>query len=342
MDKQYFLLLLSKKLSGEIGIDEAEQLQRAIQEQAAYQEILDHMTLYFESADMAKEQPLRQLNQTWGIIEQASRPESFTFKYNQEAPGEKKFFNAMLFKLAGVLLLIVGVALVIYSVFNEKQTADLITLSTNQGKLFKTLDDGTKVWLNRGSVLKYNPVFGKTKREIFLEGEAFFDVVKNKAVPLYIHTGELNIEVKGTAFNVNSQLNSPKIEVSLIRGLIEISSNADKDQKVILRPNQKLSFSRMGTIPQATFQIVELATENQIQTTKWTQDSLVFKKEKLKNLVLQLEKKYQVKIDILNEELKEKRFSGMFTAEGLNEALEALKISFPFKYKINGNLVIIE
>lgn len=342
MDKQYFLLLLSKKLSGEIGIDEAEQLQQAVQEQAAYQKILDHMTLYFESVDEAKEQPLRQLNQTWEAIEQASRHESFTFKYNHEAPGKKKFFNVALFRLAAVLLLIVGVALVIYSIFNEKKTADLITLSTNQGKLFKTLDDGTKVWLNRGSVLKYNPSFGKTKRVVFLEGEAFFDVVKNKAVPLYIYTGALSIEVKGTAFNVNSRRNSPKVEVSLIRGLIEVSSNANKDQKVILRPNQKLSFSRMGTIPGATFQIVKLAAGNQIQTTKWTQDSLVFKKEKLKNLVLQLEKKYRVKIDILNEELKEKRFSGMFTAEGLNEALEALKISFPFKYKINGNLVIIE
>lgn len=342
MDKQNFLLLLSKKLSGEIGIDEAAQLQQAIQQHEAYQNISDQMTLYFESADATKEPPLAQLNKVWEAIYQASGSDTFVFKYKDQAPEKKKFFSSVIFKAAAALLIIAGVAFATYSVFKEEQNTGLITIRTSGGKLFKTLDDGTNVWLNRGSVLKYNPGFGKTKRLVFLEGEAFFDVVKNSSVPLYIHTGEINIEVKGTAFNVNSYQKSAEIEVSLIRGLIEVSSTKDQDRKVLLRPNQKLSFDRRNTIQGQSFHIVSLPAEFQRQTTKWTQDSLIFKKEKLKDLALQLEKKYKVKITILNDELKEKRFSGMFTAEGLNEALEALKISFPFKYKITGQLVIIQ
>lgn len=342
MDKQYFLLLLSKKLSGEIGADEAEQLEQAVQYNAVYQKISEQMMLYFESVDTTKEQPLSKLSKTWEAIEQASGTENYVFKYNDQAAGEKKFFNSTILKVAAAFLLIAGLALVVYSALKQRQVADLITLTTDSGKLFKTLDDGTKVWLNRGSVLKYNLSFGKTKRVVFLEGEAFFDVIKNKSVPLYIHTGDINIEVKGTAFNVNSYPKSAGIEVSLIRGLIEVSSNTNKDQKTLLRPNQKLSYSPKSMISGNTFHIVNLGAEIAYKTTKWTQDSLVFKKEKLKNLALQLEKKYKVKINILNEELREKRFSGMFTNEGLNEALQALKISYPFVYKINGQQVIIE
>ena len=90
------------------------------------------------------------------------------------------------------------------------------------------------------------------------------------------------------------------------------------------------------------FTVQTPASSAEIPKLKWTQDSLVFKKEKLKELAAQLEKKYKVKIEIRNEQLKNKRFSGMFTGESLKDALEALKLSYPFVYAIDGQLIVID
>lgn len=344
MKKQYFLSLLTKRLSGEISPEEDIELQQAIEQQVDFKQISAELTTYFENeegVDKVSINTNEKLKKTWEMIVLAEN-EGFVPQYEYKEVIKSGFSRSYLLKIAAVFLMLLGCTFIAYNFLNRPRPLAFYTLNTAADKVFKTLDDGTKVYLNRGSSIRYNHDFGKEKREIFLDGEAFFDVTKNSTMPLFIHVRNLNIEVKGTAFNVIAYQENPNIEVSLIRGLVEITSNLDKDSRVLLKPNEKLIAAAQLNGPGTEFNVVSMAAIKQLQEIKWMQDSLVFKKEKLKDLVIRLEKKYLVKIEIQKDELKDKRFSGTFAAEGLKEAIEALKLSYPFTYTISNKLVIIK
>ena len=102
------------------------------------------------------------------------------------------------------------------------------------------LPDGSTVWLNAGSKISYKPGLSGTTREVILEGEAYFDIVKRAGRAFIVHTKEIDISVLGTAFNVKSYPNDKTIETTLIRGLVSITRNSGKPEKpVYLRPHQK-------------------------------------------------------------------------------------------------------
>jgi ferric-dicitrate binding protein FerR (iron transport regulator) len=107
------------------------------------------------------------------------------------------------------------------------------------------LSDGTTYWLNAGSKLTYEKIFGKNSREVSLTGEAFFDVVKLTDRPFIVHTSGIDIKVLGTAFNVKSYPDDKKVEITLYRGFVKVFRQQDSESKAIqLRPNEKLIFNR--------------------------------------------------------------------------------------------------
>ncbi|RYH21996.1 hypothetical protein EON65_19830 [archaeon] len=136
-----------------------------------------------------------------------------------------------------------GTGFLTYKLLNHPADQQLETVITTNKKAFRMLDDGTKIWLNKNSTFSYNKAFGKDKREITLTGEAYFDVARNTAIPLFIHAGDIDIEVKGTAFNVNAYKDSRIIQVALVRGLIQITDRSDLKRKVLLHPSEKLTLT---------------------------------------------------------------------------------------------------
>jgi len=345
MKKHYFFALLSKKLRGEITIEESANLQRIIEDDEHYKHIAEKLMGYFEHS----RQQLKlgdaavkvELSNVWHRIALAEQ-QGFEAVHDQKKKALRdRFTKSFLLKIAAVLIVVLSFGILTFNLLIPEEQLNYTRLMTSDEKVFKILDDGTRVCLNRGSYIRYNDGFGKKKRQITLMGEAFFDVAKNKDIPLFIQAGDISIEVKGTAFNVKAYQKNTRIEVSLLRGLIAVRRNKGKGDAVLLRPNEKL-IALVGTsLNSETFQVVRMPVEKQLQDIKWTQDSLVFKKEKLQDLVLRLEKKYSIRIEIRKEELKNKRFSGTFAAEDLKQALEALKLSYPFTYTINSKLVII-
>jgi transmembrane sensor len=339
MKKDKFLFLLSKKLSNDISTEENELLTIAINSSDEYKQLADKLTKYFNQRK-AKNSKTDKLRAAWARIAKAEE-EDFEGTFDYAAP-KIKFSTNNFFKIAAVLILALASTLIVYTLQKRNQQ-EIQSFNTGNSKSFKLLADGTKIWLNKNSVLSYNSSFGKEKREISLKGEAYFDVVKNSSIPLFIHVGNITIEVKGTAFNVNAYSDKPYIQVALIRGLIKVSHTADPKNSVLLKPNQKL------TIPNAVmggntskFTIEPINTLALLNETKWTSDTLIFRKEKLKDLAIQLEKKYELKIEIQSAQLKERRFSGTFTTETIKQALDALKLSYPLTYTISNKLVIIK
>ncbi|MNH24286.1 hypothetical protein D3C79_842100 [compost metagenome] len=134
----------------------------------------------------------------------------------------------------------------------------------------------------------------------------------------------------------------PQLQIALIRGSIQVTDRLNNNNKVQLRPNDKLIYSKTQSGTRNDFRVLSLNSNLLLMDTKWVADTLVFHKEKLKDLVIKMERKYDLKIEIQGKQLKEKRFSGTFTNETIQQALEALKLSYALTYTINNRLVVIK
>jgi ferric-dicitrate binding protein FerR (iron transport regulator) len=215
------------------------------------------------------------------------------------------------------------------------------------------LPDGTQVWLNGNSQLVYNSEnFGETNREVKLSGEAFFDVVKDQHHPFVIHTGAINITVKGTAFNVKAYPGQKNIETALIRGLIEITTIQDPERKILVRPNEKIIFPASLEAYKA---VPEKKSDNSLYTitrlqpdvhkvlpeTVWMNKKLEFSNETFEDIAPKLESWYAVTFHFSDEAITSKRFSGLIEKETLAQTLAAMRLSYPFHYQITGEDVWI-
>ncbi|HZK64965.1 MAG TPA: FecR family protein [Puia sp.] len=143
----------------------------------------------------------------------------------------------IVFSILGLLLTIPGVYLlktnrpIAVPAIVRKSTCEVVTRNGSKTNLL--LPDGTTVWLNAGSRLTYDSLYGNEPREVTLSGEGFFDVVKNPQKPFIIHTGKINIRVLGTIFNVKSYPEEKTIETSLIQGSIEVSFSDSSSKRII-------------------------------------------------------------------------------------------------------------
>lgn len=340
MKKDHFLKLLSLRLAGEIsGTDDAK-LQRAIEENDEYQELSDKLTAYFQKAEGQGYRPGK-LDSIWEMIGLAGQ-QNVEGRFNYSAP-PAPIHRSWFLKTAAVFILVLGCGVLGYYLLRHAGAGNLNKLAAGNEAAFRVLDDGTRVWLNKRSSITYNRSFGKKERRIYLDGEAYFDVKKNKAVPLIVYAGAIEIEVKGTVFNVHAYKEDEAVEVSLIRGSIQVTDNKEAGNNILLKPNEKLVFvphARSGA--DKGFRVTGISTALLSEQTKWISDTLVFRKERLKDLIIRMEKKYAVKIEIRSERIGEKRFSGTFTSETIQQALEALKLSYPLSYTINNKMVIIK
>lgn len=256
--------------------------------------------------------------------------------------------------LVAASVVIIAGAGILLALNQNKNTGNRITQSvatTTSSKKQLILPDGTQVWLNSNSELVYDKnSFGKTYREVKLIGEAFFDVTKDAHHPFIIHAATINITVKGTAFNVKAYPGQKKVETSLIRGLVEITTQQDPERKILLKPNEKISVSTGRELKQPLketesplFAISKLHIdeEDMLPETVWMNNSLSFDNEPLEKLAPKLESWFSVTIHMNDEVLKTKRFSGTIQGETLEQTLDALKISYPFSYTIKNSEVWI-
>lgn len=213
-----------------------------------------------------------------------------------------------------------------------------------------TLPDGTMVWLNADSKLTYNTHFSKGERVVWLTGEAFFDVKKDAARPMKIHTSNMNITVLGTSFNVRSYGNEKTAETVLVSGLVEVSLKVNPDSRIRLTPGNKLvvmnntrEHSKADNAP-SLYWINKIKADS-LDTTAteqvWTRPGLSFRGESLEGAVSRLEHWFNVRITIADERLKQGTYTGDFTDETLLQVLEALQLTGNFTYKIQNDTVTL-
>lgn len=209
------------------------------------------------------------------------------------------------------------------------------TLRIPYGKRFNlVLSDGTKVFLNSGSSIKYPVNFSKdTKREVYLTGEAYFDVAHDKTWPFVVNAQELQVQVLGTKFNLSNYQENNNTEVVLVEGSVSLSSQETPEtpkMEILLKPGFKGTFDR--TDKNITAQKVNTAIY-----TSWIDGNLVFRKVFFEDIIRSLERQYNVTIINNNEKLAGQKFNA--TIEVDNETIEQVFNYFNKVYHIDYTIV---
>jgi len=224
------------------------------------------------------------------------------------------------------------------------------------------LSDGTKIWINAGTKIRFPNRFGGKIREVWLNGEAFFDVAKDASKPFYVHTNDLNIRALGTSFNVKAYDDEGIVETTLVTGKIQIEKNktdGTDEKEVILEPNCKAIFIKNESVVidensliaqdikrqvNKPLEIRKIFVAEQVKIepiVSWTEGRLVFEDETFENIAKQLERRYGIQIVIDNEELKKSRYTGVLKKISVEQAMKALQLTTKFTYTIHDNVLTI-
>ena len=219
----------------------------------------------------------------------------------------------------------------------ESSFGDIVVEAPQGSRTQMTLPDGTKVWLNAGSRISYTQGFSLVNRLVLLVGEGYFEVAHNEQLPFRVSSKDLQVSVLGTKFNFRDYPADAEAIVSLAEGKVALDDLSHSGRGTIyLAPNQRAVMSKQsGKI------IVEnYEASNSIQ---WTIGNLIFDGEPLKDIIKDLERSYNVKITIADENLQTLRFYGDFVRQeqSLSEVLDAFAATGKIRYKIEGRNITL-
>lgn len=189
------------------------------------------------------------------------------------------------------------------------------------------LSDGTSVWLNSGSSIKYPDRFVGNKRIVFLKGEAYFEVESDLNKPFIVETSSLSVKATGTKFNVSGYTSAAEAEVTLVSGKVEVSLTDDKKniKSSKLNMNQHFSFNKVnGT--------TSIINEDTYKYISWKDGKLVFRNEPLSQVAKKISQVFNIDIEIQGNEIQDYCYRATFQDESLAEILKLLKMSSPIDY----------
>lgn len=370
MDEEKFWELLSLQLSGEATKDDLEALEDLLQKNPSLGLQAGLMVQLWKSKNREDSKASDDFYNRH-LQRLSNRPDIYPLPVDSIAAGagvpEDKAVPVLRrwrWSLAGIAASLVIALAIFYNSSNHLKNetpAAQNTVSTRKGsKSDVQLPDGTKAWLNADSKLTYDENFRGEFREVYLEGEAYFDVVKDKTRPFIIHTKTIDIRVLGTAFNVRAYASEKNTETALFRGSVEVTLHNNPEKKIVLKPNEKLmvnnkslQFNTSGSTKKTaennnTFNITVGKVHFQVKDssaleTLWIKNKLVFDAESLEEVAGKIERWYNVQVLINGDEnLRHTAYSAIFENETLAQVMEALKITGNFKYSINKDIVTIK
>ncbi len=205
------------------------------------------------------------------------------------------------------------------------------TLPGEQRRL--SLADGSVVWLNSNSKLRYPSSFTGPGREVFLEGEAFFEVVRDVNNPFLIHTQQSTTKVLGTSFTVRSYVAEETVAVVVVTGKVAFSAGQTK-QTVTLTPGEQ------GILRKKANYIQELVNQDP-NFLAWKTKVLTFQNTPLRQVLPTLEKYFGVKVRAADPDLLNCRFTGVFQKPTLEEVLKVFAIGRDITYQQRGNYYLL-
>ena len=258
----------------------------------------------------------------------------------KSAGTEKKsrpFYRTVLFeamKIAAVFAITIACGTYFYKSEIRKIGEAMNTITVPAGQRANlTLPDGTNVWLNARSEMRYPAAFTGNKREISLDGEAYFEVTHKGGKPFVVRTDKCNVEVLGTKFNVEAYSDSEDFCTSLMEGSVRVSDKKKPSESLVLAPNQQVSWinGHLQSKPIADF-----------DPFRWKEGLICFKSMHFKELMSRFEKCYGIHIIIENPKLADYICSGKFRiSDGIDKALRILQKDATYTFERNKDESVI-
>ena len=248
------------------------------------------------------------------------------------------FRLSMLWRYAAIIAVILAVGCFSYwqGGVNVKDTFADISVEAPLGSRTKLyLPDGTLVWLNAGSKIIYSQGFGVDDRRLRLEGEGYFEVMKNEEVPFEINTKELNLRVLGTKFNFRNYPDDEEVTVNLMEGKVALRNGIREMPELYLTPDEKMVLNKV------TGQMVKSSTRA-AKANVWINDELFFDEELLEDIAKKLMRSYNVKVEVADS-LRNKRFYGSFgiSANTIDKILDVMASTQQMNYKYENGVYIL-
>ena len=205
------------------------------------------------------------------------------------------------------------------------------TIATPKGGMYQiVLSDGSKVWLNAASSLRFPTIFTGKQRNVELSGEAYFEIEKNVAMPFNVTVSEMNVQVLGTHFNVMAYNEESDIKTTLLEGAVKVSKGSAVG---LLKPGKQASIDQNGAI-----KIVDAEIEKELA---WKNGIFFFENSDIKTIMQQLNRWYDADISYQGN-VTNRRFTGQISRYiNLSEVLKMLELTGEIHFKIEGRRVLV-
>lgn len=252
-------------------------------------------------------------------------------------PKIKKSNRTRIYKRIAAASILLLPVLMVSLLYNKEVTEELVagieTIETTIGvNKTITLPDGSKVVLNSNSILQFPKHFNDSVREVTLSGEALFDVTHDEKKPFIVKTNDIDVKVLGTSFNVKSYPEDGSVETTLISGKVEVIK--ENSLQVVLEPSQRAVFSKND-------RKINVDKVKSSEITAWKDGKLIFNETPIRQVIKELERKYEVNFEITSDSLLDYKYSGAFNDLSIDEVMKILKFSSPVNYEITNNKIIL-
>ena len=318
MDQQ-ITALFRKYLSNSATADEMKELDEWIASNEDFHDWLENQ-VDNSSAEMDAEKQADILAKIHEKIAVQSKPKFVL-------PGWAKTVAAV------ALIVLMAVSAAIYFRSNQPNMIQYAEIGALRGqKASVTLPDGTKITLNSESTLKYSTNYNQSDRAVELVGEAYFEVAKNKKIPFVVKAGKLEIEAKGTAFNIKAYPTDNSISTTLTEGKIEVKTPLDVLNMI---PNERMEYNNTDQ----TFRKLTLTDAE--GSIGWLNDELSFENATLAEVVANFSRIYNIDIQFASESIKEQRFTGKINNNSLLSVLRIISFTSPIRFEQKDSVVIL-
>lgn len=253
---------------------------------------------------------------------------------NKIKPRKIGFWNSFM-RVAAIFLFLTTAGLLINKQIEDQNTShQLHTVIVPPGQRINLiLADNSSIWLNANTTFKYPSQFSKKQREVYLDGEAYFDVSTDEKHPFIVNTTQGGVKVTGTTFNVLAYSKYGKFETSLFEGKVGVYLKDSKEEIIDIRPTQKTIF-RDGKL--------EIRNIEDYDQFLWTKGLIAFNNKQLEEILSVLEQYFDTKIQIDTTSLPDNTYTGKFRqSDGIDYALRVLQKSIHFTYERDNEEQII-
>ncbi len=322
--------LIGRYLSGEMTPGEKASFEEQLRKDPDLKELVDEYRKVLDSVDSLAQSASYDLDAEWELL-RPMLPGYGTEKVKQ-LPGRTRTLTYYAYRIAAVLIL--GLVLG-FSWLYVSRMAGMERVVAREEPVEIMLDDGSQVTVNRNSTLRYKRKFLDGERQVFLSGEAWFEVARDTTRPFVIDAGEALVEVLGTSFNVNAYKENPVVEITVETGLVALSSKNDQKELIIMKAGTA------GTYHKKQKELTLLASSDP-NNLSWKTRELYFDASSLQEVADLVNQVYGSYLVISNPDLATCEITVTFKNQSLEAVLKVLKETLDLQISHSGHEIRLD